>query len=145
MWFEEATLLTGEVEEAEQGNIPIRFYNLNAGCYQGIHTCEGDMIVTINAMFDYAELLMEVVALSDGGPGYREAFITLHADRCKKIAKSFQDQIGYDRDAAVERCRKKQRYYRTGEAEAGGDVGEEALYLALKQRRENTVKGDGSE
>lgn len=145
MWFEEAALLTEEVEEVEYGDVPIRFYNLDAGCYQGLHTCEGDLIVTINAMFDYADLLMETIALSNGESGYRQVFIKLHADRCRKIAQHLQEQIGYDRDAAIERCRKKRRYYGAGGEDDAGDVGEDAMYLALKLRREKSEKGENHE
>ena len=45
MWLEFSAGITERIEEAERGNVPLQFYNLKAGCYQGVHTCEGDCLL----------------------------------------------------------------------------------------------------
>ena len=135
MWFEFSAEMTERVEQAEQGNVPLQFYNLNSRCYQGIHTCEGDMIVICNAMADYADLMMEFIRQSDY-EGYQKAFYEVHAKRCLKISLKLQEQIGYDREAAIERCRAKRKYYQENGDEPNSDVGEEALVMMVKKARE---------
>lgn len=142
MLFEMSAMITEEIERAEAANIPIQFYNLKSQCYQGVHVSEGDMYVIINAMADYADILMESIALSGGKMGYKEAFYEIHANRCQKISERLQEQIGYNREEAIERCRKKRRYYGDGGEDDSSDVGEDAMYLALKQRREKVVKAE---
>lgn len=142
MLFEMSAMITEKIERVEAANIPIQFYNLKSQCYQGVHVSEGDMYVIINAMADYADILMESIALSGGKMGYQEAFYEIHANRCRKISERLQEQIGYNREEAIERCRKKRKYYGNGEEDDSSDVGEDAMYLAVKQRREKAVKAE---
>lgn len=132
LWFEFSAEVTERVEQAEQGNVPLRFYNLKSRCYQGIHTCEGDMIVICNAMADYADIIMEFIRQSDYEE-YHKAFYKIHAERCRKISLKLQEQIGYDRIAAIERCREKQK---NSNKDSADDVGEEALVMLVKKARE---------
>lgn len=142
MWFEFSADVTEQIEQAERGNIPIRFYNLKAGCYQGIHSCEGDVIVICNAMADYADLLMEYIRQSDY-EGYQKAFYEVHAERCRKISLKLQEQIGYDRDAAIEKCRAKRKYYGQGSEDDNNDVGEDAMVLAVRKSRAQAKAQEG--
>lgn len=142
MWFEFSADVTEQIEQAERGNIPIRFYNLKAGCYQGIHSCEGDVIVICNAMADYADLLMEYIRQSDY-EGYQKAFYEIHAERCRKISLKLQEQIGYDRDAAIEKCRAKRKYYGQGSEDDNNDVGEDAMVLAVRKSRAQAKTQEG--
>lgn len=142
MWFEFSADVTEQIEQAERGNIPIRFYNLKAGCYQGIHSCEGDVIVICNAMADYADLLMEYIRQSDY-EGYQKAFYEIHAERCRKISLKLQEQIGYDRDAAIEKCRAKRKYYGQGSEDDKNDVGEDAMVLAMRKSRAQAKAQEG--
>lgn len=142
MWFEFSADVTEQIEQAERGNIPIRFYNLKAGCYQGIHSCEGDVIVICNAMADYADLLMEYIRQSDY-EGYQKAFYEIHAERCRKISLNLQEQIGYDRDAAIEKCRAKRKYYGQGSEDDNNDVGEDAMVLAVRKSRAQAKAQEG--
>lgn len=146
MWFEYSAEISNRIEEAEKGNLPIRFYNLKSGCYQGIHSCEGDVIVICNAMIDYADLLMEFISQSDY-EGYQKAFYEVHANRCRKISEKLQEQIGYDRNAAIEKCRAKKKYYGQGGEEPDNDIGEEAMVMMVKRGRAAAKKGgnDGQE
>lgn len=131
VWFEFSAEMTERVEQAEQGNVPLQFYNLRSRCYQGIHTCEGDMIVICNAMADYADIIKEFISQSDY-EGYQKAFYEIHAERCRKISLKLQEQIGYDRNAAIERCREKQK----NSNKNSDDVGEDALVMLVKKARE---------
>lgn len=142
MWFEFSADVTEQIEQAERGNIPIRFYNMKAGCYQGIHSCEGDVIVICNAMADYADLLMEYIRQSDY-EGYQKAFYEIHAERCRKISLKLQEQIGYDRDAAIEKCRAKRKYYGQGSEDDNNDVGEDAMVLAVRKSRAQAKAQEG--
>lgn len=142
MWFEFSAEMTERVEEAEKGNLPIRYYNLKSKCYQGIHSCEGDMVVICNAMADYADLMMEFIRQSDY-EGYQKAFYEVHANRCRKISEKLQEQIGYDRNAAIEKCRAKKKYYEQGGGESDNDIGEDAMVLAIKKGRESK-KGENN-
>lgn len=142
MWFEFSADVTEQIEQAERGNIPIRFYNLKAGCYQGIHSCEGDVIVICNAMADYADLLMEYIRQSDY-EGYQKAFYEIYAERCRKISLKLQEQIGYDRDAAIEKCRAKRKYYGQGSEDDNNDVGEDAMVLAVRKSRAQAKAQEG--
>lgn len=143
MWFEFSAEMTDRIEQAEQGNLPLHFYNLKSGCYQGIHTCEGNMIVICNAMADYADILLEFIEQSDY-EGYQKAFYEVHAQRCRRISQELQGQIGYDRDAAIENCRAKNKYYGAGGSMREDDVGEEALVMMVKRAREKK-KGEDNE
>lgn len=57
----------------------------------------------------------------------------LHIKRCLKIQKLISEQIGYDREAAIEKCRKKN--HRKDE-----DVGEDAVVLAARRKRSAAKK-----
>lgn len=131
MWFEFSAEVTERIEEAEDGNLPIKFYNLKSGCYQGIHSCEGDMIVICNAMADYADILMEFIKQSDYDE-YSKAFYELHAERCRRISEGLQEQIGYNREAAIEKCRAKK-----SRQKSNSDIGEDALVMAVKKSGES--------
>lgn len=145
MLFEMSAMITEMVERAEEANVPIQFYNLKSSCYQGVHVSEGDMYVIINAMADYSDILMESIALSGEKLGYKEAFYEVHARRCRKISECLQEQIGYNREEAIEKCRRKHKYYGNGGEDDSSDVGEEALYLALKRRQEKARKEKADE
>lgn len=144
MWFEFSAEITEEIEMAEKGNIPIQFYNLKAGCYQGIHTCEGNMIVIINALADYADIMQEYIRQEgDNFLGYKKAFYELHAERCRKIGKQLESQIGYDRDATIEKCKKKHGYLGDDDGGSNSDIGEDAMVLALRKNKKK--KGESHE
>lgn len=51
-------------------------------------------------------------------------------DRCRKITAGLQEKIGYDRAAAIEKCRRRAK--RSRKADDG--IGEDALVLAARRR-----------
>lgn len=62
----------------------------------------------------------------------------LHIRRCLKIEKLISEQIGYDREAAIEKCRKKN--HRKEE-----DVGEDAVVLAARRKQNTSAKKTAQE
>ena len=85
----------------------------------------GDIVLIISMLRDYVRGLDEIKGDSiDWQAYYRNKFLGM-ADR-------MQQQVGYDYDKAVEKCRKKQE-----KKESRDDVGEDALILALKKSAQN--------
>ncbi len=81
----------------------------------------GDIVLLISMCRDYVKTLDEIRGDSiDWQAYYRNKFLG--------IADRLQEQIGYDYDAAVEKCRKKAE-----KRESNSDIGEDALLLALKR------------
>lgn len=93
-------------------------------------TCYGDICKTVNALRDYSRMLAMVCDTWDL-QGFHRAMYEFHAEKLRKIADKFQAGIGYDYDAALERCRKKkekqQRY---------DDVGGEAMAMGFLRARQ---------
>lgn len=102
-------------------------------CFQdldGAHqftTCYGDICKTVNALRDYARLL-EMACDQWELAGFHRATYEYHAEKLRQIAGKLQAGIGYDYDAAVERCRKKQLKKKKSD-----DIGEDAMILALRR------------
>lgn len=86
-----------------------------------VRTCHGDLIIMINALMDYSNILEGVVE-EWNLDGYHAASYQYHAERCRRISRHYADAIGYDYEKALENCRKKQKEV--------GDTGEEALAAA---------------
>ena len=102
-------------------------------CFQdldGPHTIKvayGDIVKIVNALRDYSRLL-EMVCDDWGLTGYHRAAYEYHAEKNRNIAVKLQAAIGYDYDAAMEKCRK-----RKGKQARDDGVGGDALALACKQ------------
>ena len=88
-------------------------------------TCYGDICKIVDALRDYSRLL-KMVCKTWNLQGFHRAKYEFYADKLREIADKFQDGIGYDYDAALERCRKKQ-----GKKPRDEDVGGEALAMGL--------------
>lgn len=93
--------------------------NLRLMCDYVVSCSYGDVVLIICMLRDYVKMLDEMRDDILWKAYYREKFI--------KMADRFSEQIGYDYDAAVEKCRKKQ-----GRLERFSDVGEDAMALAVK-------------
>lgn len=78
----------------------------------------GDIVLIICMLRDYVKMLDEVRSDIQWEVYYREKFI--------KMADRLSEQIEYDYDAAIEKCKKK-----LGQ-KSSSDVGEEAMDLAIK-------------
>ena len=58
-----------------------------------------------------------------------------YRDKFVKIADRLSEQIGYDYEKAVEKCRKKQQ-----KKESSSDIGEDGLALSVKRGLEKEQK-----
>ncbi len=122
-----------DILDDERHRISIRYYSMTHGREETIVSCEGDLIVICNVLADYADLLDEF--LKDEKERERLGFCAVMQyermrDRCRKITGGLQKKTGYDRDAAIEKCRR--RAGRKPKANAG--IGEDALVLSARRR-----------
>lgn len=102
-----------------------------------LHTCAGDLYVIVNALRDYTNVLER--AISEWGlVGLQKELFSLHAARYRKIADKFAEQMGYDYDKAMERCRKRRE---RGQRE--DDTGMDALEALVRKRRNENKTGKG--
>ncbi len=105
--------------------------NIKLLCDYVVSCSYGDIVLIICMLHDYVKMMDEIRDDDIQWKAYyRNKFVTM-ADR-------LADQIEYDYDAAVEKCRKKQ------EKEARySDIGEDAMVLAVKSggtRKKEPVK-----
>lgn len=119
-----------EISASETAGIPISYYHMERRKYETIHSCQGDLVVICNILADYRELLTEYLnsdenSLDKCGKMQYELYIK----RCLKIQNLLESELGYDRDAAVEKCRKKKN-------NSYSDIGEDALTLSARQRHQ---------
>ncbi len=95
--------------------------NLRLMCDYVVSCSYGDIVLIICMLHDYVKRLDEV----------REEDILYQAyyrDKFIKIADKLAEQIEYDYDRAVEKCRKKQL-----KEERNSDIGEDGLSMFIKK------------
>jgi len=112
--------------------LEIRFQDIGGPC--SIKTCYGDICKIVNALRDYSRMLY-MVCDEWNLQGFHRATYEHHAEVLERISKKFQAGIGYDYDAAVEKCRRKAEKKRQDD-----DVGEDALVLALRKGQQAAEK-----
>lgn len=94
--------------------------NLKLLCDYVVSCSYGDIVLIICMLHDYVKMLDEVRNDDIQWKAYyRNKFATM-ADR-------LAEQIGYDYDLAVEKCRKKRE-----KQEHNSDIGEDAMVLAVR-------------
>jgi len=121
-----------ELDRLEATELELCFQNIGGPC--NIRTCYGDICRIVNALRDYSRLLRMVCEEWDLS-GYHEAVYQLQADILEKISKKYQMGIGYDYDAAVEKCRRKAE-----KRSPEDDIGEEAMTLAIRKSQRAAEK-----
>ena len=126
--------ITHCIAQDEKAGVPIHYYLLD-GKDRQLNSCYGDLLTILNVMADYADLLDDYRAtFPDQLDDYQAACYDYQAKRCRKIQKSFETQIGYDREATLVKCRKRRE-----KSNAEDDVGEDALVL-LARKSQNEVR-----
>ncbi len=130
---EDSVEILEDIFDDERQRVSIRYYSMTHSREETITSCEGDLIVICNVLADYADLLDEF--LKDEKERERLGFCAVMQyermrDRCWKITNGLQEKTGYDRDAAIEKCRR--RAGRKPKADAG--IGEDALVLSARRR-----------
>lgn len=102
--------------------------NLRLMCDYVVSCSYGDIILIINMLHDYIRMLDEIKADDLWYQSY-------YRDKFVKIADRLSDQIGYDYEKAVEKCRKKRQ-----KKESSSDIGEDGLALSVKRGLEKEQK-----
>ncbi len=103
-----------------------------------IKSCEGDLILAVNALEDYADLVDRYRAAHPKMEPFQAANMEFYAGRYRTIAAKLAAAMGYDRAATMERCRKRAER----ESSRHDDVGEEALILTVTRQTKPPKKGD---
>mgnify|MGYP000097511260 CR=1 FL=1 len=115
--------------EAEKQVMIEKAINLRLMCDYVVSCSYGDVVLIICMLHDYVKTLDEVKRDDIQYQAYYRGKFLEMADR-------LAEQIGYDYEAALERCKKKRQ------RESDSDVGEEAMALAVKRgsgKRKETV------
>ena len=94
--------------------------NLKLMCDYAVSCSYGDIVLIICMLHDYVKMLDEIRNDIQWKAYYREKFV--------KMADRLSEQIEYDYDAALEKCKKKLE-----KKESSSYVGEEAMALAIKR------------
>ena len=115
-------------ETALRGELSLCFHDLDGS--HVFKTCYGDICKAVNALRDYARLL-EMACEQWDLTGFHRALYEYHAKKMREIAGKFQAGIGYDYDAAMEKCRRKKKRKKKED-----DFGEDALVLAFKRTKQ---------
>lgn len=112
-----------ELSKEEEKQVMIeKAINLKLMCDYVVSCSYGDIVLIICMLRDYVKMLDEVRSDIQWEFYYRKKFI--------KMADRLSEQIEYDYDAALEKCRRK-----LGQKESSSGVGEEALALAVKHSK----------
>lgn len=109
-----------EMSKEEEKRVMIeKAINLKLMCDYVVSCSYGDIVLIICMLRDYVKML----------DGTRDDILweAYYRQKFMKMADRLSEQIGYDYDATVEKCKKKM-----SQKEASGDVGEEAMTLAVK-------------
>lgn len=97
--------------------------NLRLMCDYAVSCSYGDIVLIICMLHDYVKTLDEL-------RGDDIQYQAYYRDKFIKIADKLAEQIEYDYDKAVEKCRKKQL-----KEERDSDIGEDGLSQLVKKRR----------
>lgn len=112
-----------EISKEEQKQVMIeKAINLRLMCDYVVSCSYGDIVLIICMLHDYVKMLDEIRSDIQWEAYYREKFI--------KMADRLSEQIEYDYDAALEKCKKK-----SSQKEGSSDVGGDGLSLAMKYGR----------
>ena len=126
-----------DVIKDELRRVAIRYYSVTDSREETITSCEGDLIVICNVLADYADLLDEFLKNDRERLGFCAVMqYERMRDRCRKITEDLQKKTGYDRVAAIEKCRRKAG--RKPKADTG--IGEDALVLAARRRAQQKTE-----
>ena len=108
-------------KEAEKQVMIEKAVNLRLMCDYVVSCSYGDIVLIICMIYDYIKMLDEIREDDIQYQAYYRQVFNRMADR-------LSEQIGYNYEAAVEKCRKKME-----KEESSNDVGEEAMALTVKR------------
>ena len=122
LWFFFQSLqeVEKELSKEEEKQVMIeKAINLKLMCDYVVSCSYGDIVLIICMIHDYIKMLDEIRNTIQWEVYYREKFI--------KMADRLSEQIGYDYDAAMEKCKKK-----LSKEETCSDIGGDGVSLAVK-------------
>lgn len=100
-----------------------------------LKTSAGDLRLVCDALEDYAHICgVYLERERDTMTAYQAEATRCRVEKYLAIAKKYAAAIGYDREKALERCRKRR------EDTGGQDTGEEALAALVRYGTENGKK-----
>ncbi|MDD2979558.1 MAG: hypothetical protein PHN80_06245 [Hespellia sp.] len=105
--------------------------SLRLMCDYVVSCSYGDVVLIICMLHDYVKML-------DEARGDDIQYQAYYRVKFMKIADRLAEQIGYDYDQAVEKCKKKQ-----AKKEADSDIGEEAFALMVKRGQQKKEAENG--
>ena len=123
-----------ELDEYLRKEFTINYFDLDGD--HEVHTCYGDIKMTIDALMDYTNLL-DTVCEQWKLEGYHRAVYQYHSDMLRKFSGKLQAALGYDYAATLEKCRKKQNRKRKDKDE---DIGADGITLAARRGRHSDKK-----
>lgn len=118
-----------ELAEYLRKEFTINYFDLDGD--HEVHTCYGDIKMTIDALMDYTNML-DTICEEWKLEGYHRAVYRYHSDTLRKFAGKLQAALGYDYAATLEKCRKKQNRKQKDKDE---DIGADGITLAAKRRK----------
>ena len=128
--IEELVMISQDIKTAEDNNIRIEYYTME-GSTKEISMCPGDLMYICNVLYDYGRIFEAFMQEANNqGEEWKKYTYGYYLSRCRKIQEKIESSIGYSKEAAIDKCREKQRKSKRDE-----DVGEDALVLAIKHAR----------
>lgn len=137
--YEPVLATSMELDEFLRKEFTINYFDLDGD--HEVHTCYGDIKMTIDALMDYTNLL-DTVCEQWKLEGYHRAVYQYHSDMLRKFSGKLQTALGYDYAATLEKCRKKQNRKRKDRDE---DIGADGITLAARRSRYSDKKDAESE
>ena len=132
--YEPVLATSMELDEFLRKEFTINYFDLDGD--HEVHTCYGDIKMTIDALMDYTNLL-DTICEQWKLEGYHRAVYQYHSDMLRKFSGKLQAALGYDYAATLEKCRKKQNRKRKDRDE---DIGADGITLAARRGRHSDKK-----
>ena len=132
--YEPVLATSMELDEFLRKEFTINYFDLDGD--HEVHTCYGDIKMTIDALMDYTNLL-DTICEQWKLEGYHRAVYQYHSDMLRKFSGKLQAALGYDYTATLEKCRKKQNRKRKDKDE---DIGADGITLAARRGRHSDKK-----
>ena len=126
--MEETTFqVENEAAVVEATAAGIHYFSTKRMEHMVIESCEADLAIIINAVAYYAEAMAGYLGANTDNLSICERYRTQSQyTRAKSVQKYLEEQTGYSREEALERCRK-----RSGVSQ---DTGGDAFELAVGKR-----------
>lgn len=82
--LQDTITMTEEIRKAELGEVEIDYYTMD-GTYKALSMCPGDLYVICNMLYDYANLISELIGDETDSEGCAYYVYQYHINRCRRI------------------------------------------------------------